>query len=542
MTDGTRPFETSARDDTDDYSPSWPNFAAQFAARPDDDRVYLISSNLAGDGPAQWTVAEWRGAVLRVAARLACDHGVTQGDRVATLGGNSPEVLALAFATWLLGACLVPLDLDDNDERHALILSGSGARWIGVGPEADLRARAGCHVGVECIQVSDLLAPRPGEVPPPVLDDVSSLDVPALRVYTSGTTGMPKSILLTMRSMLINFDSMRQGFGWDASTRVITVLPIHHVNGLLIGSFLPWFVGGSVVLCDKFRSSFWQVAAETKATTSSLVPTILEVLLSQERTPPADCSIRQVISGSGPLRPETATAFEERFGIAVRQIYGLSENTAVLTVTPDRHGPLPPEFRGSVGTAVPHVRLEVRDPESQKPCNEGQIGEMAARGGMLMWGYVDNESANQEAFRDDWFHSGDLGHWRWREDGKKWYFLDGRLKEVILRGGETIIPHAIDSVAQSHPAVRRAATIPFANRWYGEEVAIYVVLEHQVEERELLQWCAERLGHQRAPKVVIFGDDIPVTMLGKIRRSVLAERMAEQLAVHWDTSFRAPRA
>lgn len=535
-------FNTTARDDVDEYSPPWVDFADFFASRRNSNDPYLLLRDAQSRNLDTWTTGQWQVAVYRVADRLV-EHGVKPGDNVVTLAGNSAEALALAFATWLIGACLVPLETDMPEDRRKQILTELGVDLVFVGPKQEMTTLATRHPTISAVDVSDLILPRAGdEGDRNGTPEVGTLEVAALRVYTSGTTGQPKSILLTMRNILLNCESMRRGFGWTADTRVMTVLPIHHVNGLLINSFLPWFVGGSTVLNEKFSgSTFWASADEARATTISLVPTILEVLLAQDDGPMPTSIMRQVISGSGPLRPETAAEFERRFGIAVRQIYGLSENTAVLTVTPDRGTqPLPDDFRGSVGSVVPHVSIEVLDPQGQ-PCAEGQVGELVARGGLLMAGYCDNEPANIAAFHGGWFHSGDLGHWRQGDDGNRWYFVDGRMKDVIIRGGETIIPQAIDVVVERHPRVRRAAAIAFPNRWYGEEIAVYIVPQGDIDGSELLEWCAEQLGHQSAPKVVVFGEDFPLTLLGKVRRNELAARAAEELAAHWDTSFRPIR-
>ena len=545
MIDRGRPvwaFKTDARRDVDEYSPPWCDFASFFSSRVDCDRTYLLAIDQESNSREEWTVGQWRNAVYQVADRLTAQHGVKAGDNVATLAGNSAEALALAFAVWLVGACLVPLDAHEKDDRHEDILQGSGARWIGVGSGTELISRAREHKSAETIFVSDLLSAQHREYLVPPLDKTKPpLDAPALRIYTSGTSGEPKSVVLSMRSILLNCASMQEAFGWTATTRVLTVLPINHVNGLLINCFLPWFAGGSTVLLDKFRSSsFWSVASNTLATSSSLVPTVLEFLLAHEFESRPETFLEEVISGSGPLRPETASAFEQRFGMPVRQIYGLSETTAVLTVTPPRAaGHLEPEFRKSVGTVVPHAQVKVVD-SNGRICDEGESGEIVARGGMLMAGYADNDTANIAAFKGGWFHTGDRGHWQRGPDTKVWFFVDGRIRETILRGGLTIAPHTIDAVVESHPRVRRAAAIPFANRWYGEEIAVFVVANGHLEGTELLDWCAERLDRQMCPKVVIFGNEMPLTSTGKPRRGLLAEQLSQQLTVYWDSAFRYP--
>jgi long-chain acyl-CoA synthetase len=527
--------EPVARRDIDAYSPPWADFAAFFRSRKDDDRTFLIAVSRGQGTRAEWSVGQWRNAVYNVADQLI-RHGVRAGDSVAVLAHNSAETLALTFAVWLLGGCLVPLDPRDGDERHEEILQECGARWIGVDSGVESVARARRHASADVIVVSGLMSTQRRERPSVI---GGPLDAPALRMHSSGTSGRPKAIVIPMRSILLNCHAMQEAFGWTPETRVLTVLPISHANGLLINSFLPWFVGGSTVLVDKFRgSTFWPIAAETRATTSSIVPTVLEYLLAGDAGDHPAPLMKEVISGSGPLRSTAASEFEQRFGMPVRQLYGLSETTAVLTATPPRTGGyLEPRLRKSIGTAVPHAQVDVVDSDGI-PCGQGVRGEIVARGGMLMTGYANNDAANAEAFSGGWFHTGDRGYWECAADGKIWYFLEGRLKESIVRGGLNIAPQLIDEVVATHPLVQSAAAVPFANRWQGEEIAVFVIASGDLTEAELLAWCAERLEPHMCPKVVIFGSEMPSTSVGKIRRSALTQQLAGELARFWETSFR----
>jgi long-chain acyl-CoA synthetase len=532
-------FQTPAREDIDAYEPPWCDFASFLASRSDSERTYLISVNEETNTRAEWTAAEWHALVHTVAEGLSSRHGVKAGDHIATLAGNSSEALAFAFGAWLLGACLVPLDPKENDARHQEILLQSGARLICVETEDDMAARARRHGSASTILFTGLLSDDGNRAPGRVTKrNPIPLNTPALRIYTSGTTGSPKAIVLTMRGILINCAAMQESFGWDRDTRVLTVLPIQHVNGLLINTFLAWYVGASTVLWDRFRSStFWSVAKETRATTSSLVPTILEFLLAASSGSRPAHFLKEVISGSGPLRTETASEFERRFGVPVRQLYGLSETSAVLTVTPSEPTTTrEPAFRGSVGPAVSHAEVDVVDQEGRS-CPEGQPGEIVARGGMIMVGYANDKAANSVAFAGGWFHTGDRGYWKHGPDQNAWFFVEGRIRESILRGGLTIAPQRIDAIAQSHPRVVQAAAFPFPNRWYGEEVGLFVVADGDLTKSEILDWCAQRLDRNMRPKLVIFGNDMPVTRNGKLRRGELAARLSEQLAAYWDSSF-----
>ncbi|TDE53185.1 long-chain fatty acid--CoA ligase [Nonomuraea mesophila] len=524
---GENEVET-ARAPVDDHVVPWTSYRGLLLERRADHTTYLVEDPSRA-GSRTWTGAAWAADVRSVAARLRAS-GVRPGDDLAMVATNRPETLLVAFAAWWLGACFVPLDPRDGRERHAALLAACEDPWL-VADDAD-----GPDAPGRPLSAAEVL--RPAEVP----DDGSpepGLDTPALRLHTSGTSGTPKPILLSMRGLFVNCDAMRTALGWTPGTRLINVLPISHANGLVICSFLPWFAGGSTVLMDRFRSDrFWPAVARSGANACSLVPTVLEYLLADPSTPEPGHGLSHVISGSGPLRPESAQQFEQRFGIPVRQLYGLSETTSVLTMTtPQPVGALTGRMRGSIGTPVPHAEVRVVDPEGRE-CADEERGEIVARGAMLMLGYAGNPKATAAAYAQGWFHTGDRGYRVTGPGGRPWFFLEGRLGDSISRGGSTVLPQVVDDVLAAHPSVTRAATFGFANRWYGEEVAAFVIAHAPVTEDELRAWCVERVGFDASPKVVIFGEELPTTSVGKIQRSSLANRMAPELAPLWDRRFR----
>lgn len=524
-----------ARAEVDGYSPRWGNFHRLLEERSASVEECLVWYDESRGEECRWNHREWAGDVV-TAASLLFAAGVRQGSTVAILAANRPETLLTAFAAWCLGACFMPLDTRDTPDHHQRITQGVDDLWIArVGTE-------GAYLTGRVVSIPDYVRLRRTRASH-AYAEATDLDVPALRMHTSGTSGPPKPILISMRALLTNSDAMHRAFGWSPRTRTLTVLPISHANGLVISSFLPWYIGASSILLDRFhRRSFWATAARLGATTCSLVPTILEYLLSDNgRAGETPCALRlvEVFSGSGPLRPAAAEEFEDRFGLPVRQLYGLSETTAVLTATPTRQvRGIPSGFRPSIGVPVSHGIVEVVD-ASGNPCPEGERGEIVARGAMLMDEYAGNPEATAEAFAEGWFHTGDRGYWLSNGAGERWFFLEGRLREVIRRSGSTILPQLIDDVVASHPAVERAGVIGFPNRWYGEEIAVFVVRRSEVTEEEILQWCAERLDFEHRPKVVLFGDDFPLTAVGKIRRGVLSRKLSAQLEPYWEATFRS---
>lgn len=524
----------------DDWNPRWVSFRAfldDISVGEGVHTAFLTELDHDTGGNREWTRGQWRDQVKATGAALT-DRGISPGDAIAMLAGNQPDALAVAFACWAYGWVYVPLNAHETDERLEFILRDADAKLVvSCPPTADRANRLAKAAGVPAVGATDLLAA--GSEPPPM--DLG-LDEPALRVYTSGTTGQPKGVQLSIRNLLTNCDAMSHVTGWDATTRALVVLPIHHVNGLVVSSLQAWYVGSSIVLADRFHSdTFWEDVEAHRATVCSMVPTLLEFLMEQGARP-APASFREVYCGAGPLMTETVLSFEKAFGVPVRHLYGLSETTAVATMMPtmaegERNGWYRDYGFPSIGTAVPHVEIDVLTADGDR-CPAGQRGELVIRGATIMGGYAGRPDATAEALHGGWFHSGDEGFWEPTPDGTPFFFITGRIKELIIRGGVNISPFTIDEVLNAHPAVQFGLAIPFENRYYGEEIGAYVVPSAPVTEQEIIEFCAERIDFAYCPKIVIFGDEMPFTATGKAKRLSLKRELAAQFAHYRDIQFR----
>lgn len=535
------------RASVDDFEVPWASFVEFFLARDDDEAAFLTELDHDREKRRQWTVAEWRRRVLATADWLEA-NGIAEGSAVATLAGNTADALALAYGAWVLGACCVPLNPGDGLDRQAYILQDADAKLLvhGTGAHQPLLEALDGASGISVVSTSEFAAAVDESVEQgPRSAPVSGLDGAALRVYTSGTTGHPKGVVLSARNLLTDCDALRQGLGWAQDSRVITVLPVHHVNGLVISSLLPWYARLSTVLCDRFRSErFWADVEAESATVCSMVPSLLEFLLNTPGSAPP--SFREVLCGAGPLLTDTAIEFEERFGVPIRHLYGLSETTAVVTITPRMNDDVRRRWHRefgspSIGPALPHVEVDIHNMDG-KPVAAGERGEIVIRGAIVMQGYAGLADATADAFRGDWFHSGDEGFWIDAPGRGRFFFITGRIKELIIRGGSNISPLEVDAVLRSHPAVEFALAVPFENRFYGEEVAAYIVPRFPVADEEILAHCARYLDFARQPKVVIQGDDVPFTATGKAKRLELKRRLSPILANYRDTQFRRSSA
>ncbi|MYH71807.1 MAG: acyl--CoA ligase [Acidimicrobiia bacterium] len=523
----------------DDWQPGWSSFGEFFA----DDAVgrthapYLTELDHDHGTRRDWTRGQWQVRVAETAAGLAT-WGIQLGESVSVLAGNAADALAVAFACWTHGWVYLPLNAHETPERQGFILSHANAQILVYSPAEAIRA-AQLHeaTGVATIPFDEVAAA--GEDAPALAD---GWERPALRVYTSGTTGEPKGVELSTGNLIADSDALARATGWGAETRVIVVLPIHHVNGLVVSCLQSWYVGGSAILCDRFRSDrFWPDVESEGATVSSLVPTLLEFLVIEGGGPAPVC-FQEVLCGAGPLMMETVVTFEDDFAIPVRHLYGLSEVTAVATMMPvmadgERQSWYLDYGFPSIGSAIPHVDVQVQDPDGCL-CPAGIRGEIVIRGATVMGGYAGRPEATVSAFQGGWFHSGDEGFWQADDDGTPYFFISGRIKELIIRGGINISPFQVDEVLNAHPAVQFGLAVPFENRYYGEEIAAYVVQAAPIAEQEILDFCAERLDFAYCPKVVIFGNDVPFTVTGKAKRLSLKEQLADELSRYRDVQFR----
>lgn len=504
------------------------------------DQLYL---SFAEDGIIQqrYTFAQFREAVTAVAAALA-SKGIRRGDAIATFGHNHPETVMHYFAAWWIGAVVVPINPGEDDSRIEFILKNSHTRLVFVRDEYDNRLaeiQQNGGVAAETVicggnddQFQAMLNSSFSAIP----CAENCLESPCLIVYTSGTTGVPKGVLLCQGNLFADAEGISKWHSIDETTVMMCVLPIHHVNGTIVTLVTPMYAGGSVVLCRKFQSQqFFPIIAQENVAIVSVVPTLLAFLLETEiNLAEYDLKhFRHIICGAGPLTCELAVRFESCFGFPIAHGYGLSETTCYSCFIPvelssDEHRRWMQEYGyPSIGVPIPQNEMAIHN-ELGQPVELGERGEIVIRGHNVMVGYFQNEEANQKAFTYGWFRSGDEGFMILDNNQRPYFFITGRLKELIIRGGVNISPLEIDEVINSHPKVGTGIAVGFENNMYGEEVGAYVrPCDATLTAVELLEYCRLRLPAFKAPKVVIFGEDIPATSTGKYQRNRVKHLFAE---------------
>ena len=487
----------------------------------------------------EYSYREFYEEVCRTANYLS-EAGIRTGDRVATVSYNHSDVVIQYFAAFLIGAVVVPINVGEDDKRIIYILQNSEAKLAFVRDEfldriiSHRAALGGLKTIVQVGKKTDPSLPHfQSEILRHPATRVSNrapgLQDEALLVYTSGTTGLPKGVLLVQYNLLVDAMAIAEWHRLSGDQRMMCVLPIHHVNGTVVTLMTPLYSGGGVVLNQKFHpDKFFERISIEKVTVVSVVPTLLQFLihakLSMEAYKLAHC--RHIICGAGPLTVELALKFEHAFNIPVIHGYGLSETTCYSCFLPIDLGKgehklwLSKYGFPSIGVPLPINEMAIHDVSGNER-NEGERGEIVIRGHNVMKYYFQNPQANEEAFAHGWFRSGDEGFFQFDDEGRKFFFITGRLKEIIIRGGVNISPFEIDEVLMGIPGVQAGIAVAFENDWYGEEVGAYVKLKAGVElnESDVIAHCLKSLPFSKSPKVVIFGDDMPVTSTGKYQRS-----------------------
>jgi long-chain acyl-CoA synthetase len=514
--------------DADTMLVEWSSLGALLAARGRDqrDQIFMRYFDDESSQQAQYTYEEFDALVARIATWLVNDFGIKPGQAVATLAQNHPLAAATLFACWRIGAIAAPQNLHESDERIAFTLQDSSC--VVLLALADCAERAKAIVGLRGSSIPVAALHDPVEVDPLANNATDFRHAPALIVYTSGTTGNPKGVVLTQHNLLINALGTTQVHEIDSATTLMCVLPIHHVNGIVVTLVATLLAGARVVLNRGFKVSiFWLRMATEKVGIVSVVPTILQFLCEADEDirPLNIAKFRHFICGAGTLAIALVERFETRFGFPVIHGYGLSETTAFACSMP-LHMPekarqywLSAHGYPSIGAAFPHCEVAIHDAEGVAQTEESR-GEIVVRGHYIMSGYHHRPDANAETFKHGWFRTGDEGFFKYADDGRAYFFITGRIKELINRGGVKYSPFEIEEVLLAIPGVKVGLAIAFDNDWYGEEVGAYVVRAagSAVTAEEILNHCAMKLTFAKQPKVVVFGDEIPVTVTGKYQR------------------------
>jgi long-chain acyl-CoA synthetase len=453
--------------------------------------------------------------------------GLASGERVSLLLGNDPLTVAAIIGAFKAGVVANPLHDRLSSHEIGYILDHAGSKLV-VTSERFAGVLGHALTELEnkplmlCFGVSDGLSSiskalfyRQSEKENRNANP--SGDDDALLLYTSGTTGRPKGVLLSHDNVLYGGISVRDRFKVESSDRTLCVMPLSHTNALMFSTIPFLMAGASLALRPRFSaSSFWEECRKYAVNSASVSPAILAILLDTYSGESLDgIDLDYIKVASAPTSVELARRFEAQFGEGLLlETYGMTETTAISLGNPVDG----PRKYGSIGTAcLPHRVKIIDDAGMEVP--SGEVGEISIGGPSVMKGYFRDPAATAAVMRDGWVMSGDLA----RMDEEGYVFIVGRKKEIIIRGGENVSPLEVEQVISHHPAVGEAAAIGIPDRILGEAVGACVVRCAEVSESELIAFCATRLASFKVPQKIVFIDELPRNVIGKLVRGALAK-------------------
>jgi acyl-CoA synthetase (AMP-forming)/AMP-acid ligase II len=491
------------------------------------------------DGPSGrvLTYRQLSDGVARAAAGLE-HRGFGKGDVLAIYCPNLPEYAIVFLAVASLGAVNTTINPLYTVDELRTQLRDSGARLlVTVPPFLDKAREAAARTAVREIFVLgaaegatpfDRLLESPPAATAPTID--VKKDVVVLP-YSSGTTGLPKGVMLTHFNLVANLAQCAGAENFDAFTErdtVIAVLPFFHIYGMVVCMLLQLSGGGTVVTMPRFdMESFLGILAKYRVTIAPLVPPIVLGLAKHPALGELGLSsLRLVFSGAAPLGEELARGLSARLGCPVVQGYGMTEASPVTHLSPTRNAPLKP---GSIGRVVPNTEVKlVTVDTAQDVAGPGQDGELWIRGPQIMKGYLNHPQDTADAIDGEgWYHTGDVGHVD--EDG--FFYIVDRTKELIKYKGLQVAPAELEALLLVHPAVLDAAVVRSADEEAGEVPKAFVVLKadeasQAVSAEALMAFVAARVAPHKRIRRVEFVDKIPKSASGKILRRLLVQRDA----------------
>ncbi|KKS87309.1 MAG: AMP-dependent synthetase and ligase [Candidatus Gottesmanbacteria bacterium GW2011_GWB1_43_11] len=572
-------------------------------ARDLTNHIALSAVNVDTGERTQLTFQQLLNRVVQAAHYLQA-LGIKKGDRFAILMSNTLEVLILELAGGVISAATVPLDAKrDTFERKLYKLQDTKSQVLFIKAETataeiqNLARKIKVSVFPNTQAFFKMIEKYPIQ---PTFEPSADLHSLYLILYTSGTTALPKGVPITAQALLANAEGIAKWQKLTSRDRFNIILPLHHINSTTM-SFATLLVGGTIVVNSRYSASrFWQVIDQEKCTITSVVPTIIHDLLTRQNEVNTksikNSSLKRILVGSAPVLPEER--FYEHFKIRVVQGYGQTETALRVTGVPIdlKEAQYKKQVKeNTIGAELMNCNVAILKKNGTE-AHEKETGEICIRGPIMAEGYLNNKQATQESFHDGWFHSGDLGYWKihytrhsgkpegriqnpnqdrfpnqvrdklWtsQDDKLKYFYIIGRLKEIIIKGGVNLSPALIeDALLNNFSEINEVSVVGFPDARMGEEVAAVVVLKrhsgnpdsHQTSNevgssiqnpdsgvanapqndivKKILDAAAQNkisgLSPYEMPKKVFVVDSLPKTSTGKIQRVEVKKLVAEKM-------------
>jgi long-chain acyl-CoA synthetase len=485
--------------------------------------------------------------------------GVSPGDRVALLLPNAPPFIIAYYGILKVGAVVVPLNPLASPDELAAQLNDCGAETLITIPlfaatAAGLRERSpvrrlivarladylplllrlpmamremrqlSAAKGARPLELRALLAANP---PPGFTPAAADPDALAVLLYSGGTTGAAKGIMLSHAACLANAHQLRAWGQLEASDRVLAVLPLFHGYGMSVNMNAALLAGGTIVLVPRFNArDVLRTIQREKPTFFTGVPTMFVAFSSLPDLGRYNLSsLKGIFVGAAPLTAAIKDGFESRSGGRMIEGYGLTESVTAIMANPYQGQ----HKLGSIGVPFPDVEMKIVSLEEGRdgaPLGPGELGEIVLRSPTLMLGYFNRPDATAAALRDGWLYTGDIGYMD--EDG--YFYITDRKKDLIIVGGFNVFPREVEELLYQHPAVQEGVVLGLPDPYAGERVKAYVVLREgaSATEEELIAFLRERLTRYKVPAAVEFRAELPKTMIGKILRRALREEQLQE--------------
>ena len=499
------------------------------------DKTFIIDS-LNGK---EYTYADIESLSLVYATYLENVLGIRKGDKIAISLPNCIEFTILYFACMQAGAIAVPINpkLHEQEIRYILDNSEANVAYTTNAIEKALKEPPGLADNIRIISFTPLHerkdaekdafnpleeAARKRDIARRSFDRAADEDTIAV-IYTSGTTKRPKGVMIAYKNLIENGLLFSRTVGAGPHSRFYNILPLAYLGGFYNLTMIPLLSEGSSVLeeafCPKVALQFWERVRSFEVNTLWLVPTIISILLSIDRSDAKDKfnkDIKLALVGTAPLPEALKKRFEERYGITLYENYALSETFFIST-----NSPYIPENKG-VGRILPACTVSMVD-ESGKTLGTGEMGEIVVKTPYMMKGYYKNDEETRATIRNGSLYTGDVGY----IDSSGYLFITDRKKDMIIRGGINISPKEIEDIICTSPLVNEVAVVGIPNEDSGEEVVAVVKAHPGLTQADIRNICKANLASFKIPERVIFTEDFPRGVTGKIQKNRLREMIAQ---------------
>lgn len=469
-------------------------------------------------------------------ANYLVEQGVGRGDAVSFMMVNSPEFFYTLLGTQKVGAMAVPISCWWQGEEVAFLVNDCRPKILVMDAEyAPIVSQIKDRIpsveqiiinGPEAMdfdfpkerlaEVIERSSGKPLEREKPSPDDVAEV------MYTSGTTGQPKGVMITHRNIVAASYGKTEIIPVNPGERALCVLPLFHSGGLNDLAFPCIYRGASIVLRQRFSASeFWECVERYRVNFFYIVPTMWNILLRAPEAAQVDTSsFKFGISGSAPIPPEQLRECETRFGVPILEAYGATENTGGITTNQ-----LDDSKWGSIGKPFKGFDVRVFDDEGN-PLPPGDRGEIVVKGKAVMKGYFNSPEATAETIKKGWLHTGDIGY----VDEEGFFFIVDRKKEMIIRGGVNVYPKELEHIIATHPKVNTVAVISEPHDKYGQVAKACIVLKRGETgtEEEIRAFCEQKMASYKVPEYILFRETLPINAVGKVAKRCLVRQLEEE--------------